>query len=73
VLAATLAPGGPRGLFVNSEEICHAVWQRPLREAPHVSALTMPAFSMALAMQATRAVSRARRPRRRRRSMKEKR
>ncbi len=39
MLAATLAPGSFGELFVNREEVRHDVWQRALREAPHVPAL----------------------------------
>jgi transcriptional regulator with XRE-family HTH domain len=39
MLEATLAPGGLRALFVNAEEVCHDVWLRATREAPHVPEL----------------------------------
>jgi hypothetical protein len=39
MLDATLAPGGFGKLFVNEEAVRHDVWQRALREAPHVPEL----------------------------------
>jgi transcriptional regulator with XRE-family HTH domain len=39
MLELTLAPGGMRGAFVNADEVCHDVWQRATREAPHVPEL----------------------------------
>lgn len=39
MLEATLAPGGFGELFVNREAVRHDVWQRALREAPHVPEL----------------------------------
>lgn len=39
MLEATFAPGGLRRLFVNADEVCHDVWSRAAREAPHVPEL----------------------------------
>jgi hypothetical protein len=39
MLELTFAPGGLRGAFVNADEVCHDVWLRATREAPHVPEL----------------------------------
>ena len=39
MLELTFAPGGLRSAFVNADEVCHDVWLRATREAPHLPEL----------------------------------